>query len=69
MGYTQQLVADRMGVSKSTYCGYETKGSRMLKRSSSWRISCKRRATGCLRRGFIRMRIKNAMKSCLFSSR
>ena len=21
MGYTQQLVADRMGVSKSTYCG------------------------------------------------
>ena len=24
MGYTQQLVADRMGVSKSTYCGYET---------------------------------------------
>lgn len=24
MGYTQQFVADKMGITKSTYCGYET---------------------------------------------
>lgn len=24
MNYTQQQVADRMGITKSTYCGYET---------------------------------------------
>jgi len=29
-GYTQQQIADLMGITNSTYCGYETgKGSQM----------------------------------------
>lgn len=29
MNYTQQQIADLMGITKSTYCGYET-GKRQL---------------------------------------
>ena len=44
-GYTQQQVADAIGITKSTYCGYETNKRKPDVHKNSSPISCTRLAT------------------------